>query len=368
MKKLVHTPEGVRDIYGDEYKRKLIIEDKVKSVIRSYGYDDIQTPTFEFFDVFSKEIGTIPSKELYKFFDKDGDTLVLRPDFTPSVARCVAKYFDEETKPIRLTYSGNTFVNNSALQGKLRESTQVGCELMNDGSVEGDAETINLVIEVLLSSGLKNFQISIGEMNFFKGLCQSAGIDEEDELTLRAAVSSKNFFAANEMIKALNVCEDLKNQLLTSVNFIGGIDKVKEMKAVITNERSLKALDRLEKMYDILKIYGHENFVSFDLGMLSKYNYYTGIIFKAYTYGIGDALVQGGRYDHLLESFGASKAAVGFVVVIDDLMMALRRQDIDVLLPDNEIVLTYNDDNLKEKITESLKLRKEGKAVTLNRE
>ena len=103
MKQNVHTPDGVRDIYGDEQKRKLSVEELVKKTIYSYGYEDIQTPTFEYFDVFSKEIGTTPSRELYKFFDKDGDTLVLIPDFTPSIARCVSKYFSDEKNPIRLT-------------------------------------------------------------------------------------------------------------------------------------------------------------------------------------------------------------------------------------------------------------------------
>ena len=84
--KLLHTPEGVRDIYGKEYVCKLHVEDRLMETIHLYGYEDIQTPTFEFFDVFSKEIGTTPSKELYKFFDKEGNTLVLRPDFTPSIA------------------------------------------------------------------------------------------------------------------------------------------------------------------------------------------------------------------------------------------------------------------------------------------
>ncbi len=84
-KPLVHTPEGVRDIYGEEYLRKLMVEEKLHHSLRSYGYQDIQTPTFEFFDVFSREIGTTPSRELYKFFDKEGNTLVLRPDFTPSM-------------------------------------------------------------------------------------------------------------------------------------------------------------------------------------------------------------------------------------------------------------------------------------------
>lgn len=367
MKKLVHTPDGVRDIYGEEFKRKVIVEDRVKSIIRTYGYDEIQTPTFEYFDVFSNEIGTTPSKELYKFFDKEGDTLCLRSDFTPSIARCVAKYFDEETSPIRLTYSGNTFINNLSLQGKLKETTQVGCELMNDGSVQADAEMINLVIEVLLSTGLKNFQISLGEMNFFKGLCEAAGINEDDELTLREAISTKNSFAANEMIKSFDCSDAIKEQLLGCVNCIGGIDKIREMKNLVTNERSKSAIERLEKIVDVLKVYGNEGYISFDLGMLSKYNYYTGVIFKAYTYGIGDALVKGGRYDNLLESFGSSKPAIGFVVVIDDLLMALRGQNISIVTNNDITVIEYDDSSYEESIIKAQQLRKEGKAVSLVR-
>ncbi len=198
-KKLLHTPEGVRDIYGREYAKKLYVENKVHEIISSYGYEDIQTPTFEFFDVFSKEIGTTPSKELYKFFDKEGNTLVLRPDFTPSVARCVGKYFMEESAPIRLSYMGNTFTNTSNLQGKLKEVTQMGVELINEPSVEADAEMISLVIEALKSIGLTRIQVSIGEIEYFKGLCEEAGLDEEPELDLRACISGKNYFATEEL-------------------------------------------------------------------------------------------------------------------------------------------------------------------------
>ena len=91
-KRLLHTPEGVRDIYGKEYQTKLKIQELFHEKFSLFGYEDIQTPSFEFFDVFGKEVGTTPSRELYKFFDKEGNTLVLRPDFTPSIARCAAKY------------------------------------------------------------------------------------------------------------------------------------------------------------------------------------------------------------------------------------------------------------------------------------
>ena len=88
---LLHTPEGMRDIYGTEEARKRRLEQLLYERLRLGGYQSIQTPGFEFFDVFRKERGTVPMQEMYRFFDREGNTLVLRPDFTPSIARCVAK-------------------------------------------------------------------------------------------------------------------------------------------------------------------------------------------------------------------------------------------------------------------------------------
>ena len=117
-RRLLHTPEGVRDIYSDECKKKQVLQRTLKQAIECYGYQIIQTPTFEFFDIFGREIGTTPSKDLYKFFDREGNTLVLRPDMTPSVARAAAMYFGEEGMPIRLYYMGSTFINNSSYQDR----------------------------------------------------------------------------------------------------------------------------------------------------------------------------------------------------------------------------------------------------------
>ena len=99
MQRIFHTPEGVRDIYGEECSRKKRLQRELHQVFSRYGYEDIETPGFEYFEVFSNEVGTIPSKDLYKFFDREGNTLVLRPDFTPSVSRACATYFDPEKEP-----------------------------------------------------------------------------------------------------------------------------------------------------------------------------------------------------------------------------------------------------------------------------
>lgn len=364
-KRLLHTPEGVRDIYGKEYAEKLSVEEKLHESLRLYGYEDIQTPTFEFFDVFSKEIGTTPSKELYKFFDKEGNTLVLRPDFTPSIARCSAMYFGEENTPLRLSYVGNTFTNTSNLQGKLKEVTQMGAELVGEPSVEADAEMISLVVKALLNTGLKRFQIAIGQVEYFKGLCEEAGLDEETELDLRAFISGKNYFAAQELLLERGVKEPYQSRLLKVADMFGAMCSLKEAREMVTNHRSREAIRRLEKLYEVLKLYKVADYVSFDLGMLSKYNYYTGVIFRAYTYGVGDAIVKGGRYDNLLKQFGKDAPAVGFVLVVDSILEALSRQKVEIDLPYAPRVITYNYEDYAERLVEAEALRSQGISVLL---
>ena len=364
-KRLLHTPEGVRDIYGEEYARKLCVEQKIRESIRMYGYEDIQTPTFEFFDVFSREIGTTPSKELYKFFDKEGNTLVLRPDFTPSIARCAAKYFGEDIRPLRFCYMGNTFTNTSNLQGKLKEVTQMGAELVGDDSVEADAEMISMVVKVLLSSGIQDFQVSIGQVEYFKGLCGEAGLDEETELNLRACISGKNYFAAQELLEERNVREPFRSSLLKVADMFGDKFSLQEAGRLAGNKRSEAAVRRLEKLYEVLKLYGAGEYVSFDLGMLSKYNYYTGVIFRAYAYGVGEAIVKGGRYDNLLKQFGKNAPAVGFAAVIDSILEALSRQKASVPLPKASRTVPYRPDNYRECLEEAQRLREQGICVAL---
>ncbi len=343
-KRLVHTPEGVRDIYGKEYANKQNIQKLFGEILHRYGYQAIQTPTFEFFDVFSREIGTTPSKELYKFFDKEGNTLVLRPDFTPSIARCAAKYFMDETIPLRFCYSGNNFINTSDLQGKLKETTQMGAELLGDASPEADAEMLAMLVEALRNAGLQEFQVSVGQIEYFKGLCANAALDEETELALREFISNRNEFGAQELLLEKKIPADSVKALLSVNSLFGTYDILDKALACADNQRSRNAIMHLKQVYELLKVYGVDQYISFDLAMVSKYNYYTGIIFSAYTYQAGSAIAKGGRYDNLLEKFGKPAPATGFVVMIDDLVSALTRQKCCPALENNTILLVYTDD------------------------
>jgi ATP phosphoribosyltransferase regulatory subunit/ATP phosphoribosyltransferase len=326
QEQILHTPEGVRDIYGSEFVQKFELQQQLYRLLAGEGYQGIETPTFEFFDVFSREVGTVPSRELYKFFDREGNTLVLRPDITPSIARAVSKYFHDET-PIRLCYMGNTFINYDKYLGRLKESTQLGAELMGDGSVKADVEMLSLLIKALKEAGLREFQVSIGQVMFFKSLMKEAGIDSQTEKRLRQLISNKNRFGAEELLSDCELPDELRRIFLEMTALSGGVEVIEKAKRLTGNEEALSALERLERIYEGLKALSCEAYISFDLGMLSKYNYYTGIIFRAYSYGYGEPIVKGGRYDTLLSHFGRELPAVGFAIVIDQLMRSVSRNE-----------------------------------------
>ena len=365
MKKLLHTPEGVRDIYNVECGKKLALESRLKKVFHMYGYHDIQTPTFEYFDVFRKEIGTIPSRELYKFFDKEGNTLVLRPDFTPSIARAAATLFQEEQLPIRLCYTGSTFVNHSSYQGRLRETTQMGAELLGDDSVEADAEMLALVIESMLTIGLKEFQLTVSNVDFLQSLIEDADLDEDARERVRELITNRNFYGVEEYLESIQVKRSSKEAFGKMNELLGGVDILEKAKNIAPNSKGVMALRRLEKIYEILKLYGVEKFVTFDLSMSGTYGYYTGIIFRGDTYGTGDAIVKGGRYDHLVEKFGKKSASIGFAIVIDELMKALIRQKIRIVYTRKNTIVLYDEGRLREAIALAKDFRRKAKNTEL---
>ena len=367
MEKLLHTPEGVRDIYDNECKKKRKVLQKMHHVLSLYSYNDIETPTFEFFDIFNQDKGSAAANEMYKLFDRENNTLVLRPDMTPSIARCAAKYYDDEELPIRLCYQGNTFFNTPNHQGKLNEITQLGAELINDDSSAADAEVIATVIDCFLASGVKEFQIEIGEVDFFKGILKEANLDEKIGNEIRDYIHNKNFFGLESLIKELDLDEKIKKVLLSFDQLFGGCDMLEHAKSLVSNSLSIDAIERLEKVYKALSYSGYEKYVSFDFSLLSRYDYYTGVVFRGYTYGTGDAVVKGGRYNNLLKQYGKDAPAIGFAFYIDDLMMAINRQKIEVHIDNSDSIILYEIDKQETAIRMANSLRKSGRKIELIR-
>lgn len=359
-RQLLHTPDGVRDIYNGECEERLILRDKIHRVFKLYGYSDIQTPSFEFFDVYNRERGSVSSKNMYKFFDRDNNTIVLRPDMTPSIARCAAKYFENEQNPVRLCYIGNNFINNSSYQGRLMETTQAGCELIGDSSSAADAEMIAALIESILSTGLTEFQVEVGHVGFFSGITAEAGLTGDSIAELKEIIRNKNLFSIEALLTRENIDEKYNDIFYRLPQMFGDVNILSQAASMTKNETALSAISHLEEVYDILKDYGYEKYVSFDLGVLSELDYYTGVIFKAYTFDVGEPIANGGRYDNLIGQFGKDKASIGFCITIDLLHLAIIRQKIVVVKPTKNRLIVYDESNLKEAVRLAGKLRREG--------
>lgn len=362
----IYTPEGVQDILFDECYLKRLLEEKLRNIFRSSGYQEIETPMFEFYDVFSEDSDKTPQETMFKFFDQQGRILVLRPEMTIPVARISATKFKDISAPIRYSYIGNTFNYTELGGGKQKEFTQAGIEMVGVNTPEADAEVIATAISAVKAMGLESFQIDIGQVEFFKGLMEEAGIADNDIEQMRILIDRKDFLGVEELVKGQDIREDLKELIFSLPRLFGSIDVIEKVEKITLNERSINALNNLRKVLQILDDYGYSKYVSVDLGMVRSLNYYTGIIFRGFTYGAGFPILSGGRYDSLVGKFGKNSPAIGFSLGVNMIMIALDRQKIETEKPSLDTLVCYLDEGRKTAFKVSQELRRQGLVVEVD--
>lgn len=322
----LHTPVGVSDILPDECMQKKTVQDTLWSVFASFGYKEIETPTFEFYDCFVGAGGQISQENLIKFFDEQGRILTLRPDITTSIARMAATKLAHDIKPLRFCYTGNVFRADKTEGARQREFTQSGIELIGSYAPEADAEIIAAAIEAVLAVGIEELHMEIGQVAFFSGLTAQAGLCDADIEKLRERIDSKDTMGIELITKDLDIDDDIKKLMIDLPYLFGGMEVLDKADVAGLNEVSKNALLNIRKIYELLCLYGLEDYISIDLGMLQSIDYYTGSIFKCYTHGVGFPICAGGRYDNLMEQFGNKNGAVGVAFGISRLISALGRK------------------------------------------
>lgn len=362
----IYTPEGVQDILFEESFAKRSLEKKMRDSFSARGYYEVETPTIEFYDAFSVEADIMPQENMFKFFDQQGRILVLRPDMTIPVARIAATKYKDISHPLKFFYIGNTFKYNEMGGGKQKEYTQAGVEIMGVSTPEADAEIIATAINAVKSTGLENFQIDIGQVEFFKGLMEETGLSEQDTEQMRMLIDRKDYLGIEGLVSAYNLSGSLKELIFSIPGLFGSLDVIDKVEQVTRNERSLSALQNLRSVLRILDDYGFSKYVSVDLGMVQSLNYYTGIIFRGVTYGVGFPILSGGRYDNLVEKFGKKCPATGFSLGINLIMMALERQKIELVKPSIETLVCYRAEGRKTAFEICEELRKQGLNVEID--
>lgn len=321
-----HTPDGVADLLPEDCAAKRILETQLRTLFQQRGYQEIETPGIEFYDVYAAGTGFVPQEGLFKFFDQQGRILCLRYDGTVPTARLAATLFRDTEPPLRFSYIGSMYRYNEYGGGRQREFGQAGVELMGSRSPEADAEIIATAIASALTCGIEDLQVSVGQVDFFRGVMLEWPIDADDAVLLPHLIDSKEMVALEELSDRLSLPDAARRVLLKMAASYGTYDLLDELAGLVSHPVALAALQNLREVLRILEDYDYLKYVSVDLGMLQSLNYYTGIIFKGFTYGLGFPLFSGGRYDRLVGAFGRELSATGFSIGVSLALTALRRQ------------------------------------------
>jgi len=329
----------------------------------------LPTPTFEFYETLAKGAGSIMKKEMIKFFDREGNIITLRPEMTTPIARVISTKLKGEPKPLRFNYISNVFRYDDLKTGNRKEFNQAGVELIGVNSKEADAEVIALAVECLKNSGLKDFFIDIGHINFFNGVMESIKIKEERKQEIKKAILNKDFVLLEKILSLEDIKYKEKEFILKMPTLRGRGEVVEEAEKMVNNKLSVSALKEIKEVYNLLRDYGLEEYILIDLGIIRDFDYYTGIIFEGYTDYLGFPVCGGGRYDNLCSKFGRDLPSTGFAIGLERLAIILEKENVDSLKlegPDKYLVYYQNDKTyFKRALKVAGNLRKKGLIVEL---
>ncbi len=315
------TPVGMFDMLPHEASLKRQIEERLKTAFTKRGFNEITTPTLEFYDVFSAS--QLPQESMYNLFDAQGRILSLRPDVTAPILRVCAGKLDPKLMPYRLWYCQQVFRRNKALNARRDEITQCGVEIVGAGGFRADAEVIVTAIESFLSLGLEGFKIELGHIGYFKALARCAFDTEELADRARTLVERKDFAALSDLVDRHAIGD--RRAIGSLPTLFGGKEVLEEALSLAPNSEAKAVILHLTEVYDLLCSLGYEEYLSIDLGLVHAIDYYTGLVFRGYLKGLGDVVLSGGRYDKLSEAFGTGMPSTGFAIDVDSIAIALKK-------------------------------------------
>ncbi|WP_366922846.1 ATP phosphoribosyltransferase regulatory subunit [Metallumcola ferriviriculae] len=318
-------PPGVKDLLPRQSRWKRETEEKLAHIFSYWGYDEVVTPTFEYYQALTTQGEGLDEDLLYKFIDREGKILVLRPDMTTPIARLVSGRMTDYLQPLRLFYTANVFRYEKTHAGRQREFFQAGVELIGATGAKADVEVLSLAISALEAMQLDNFRIGIGQVEVTKALLGQ--LNPEAAASVRQAMARKDMVELESLLKGHNIPGRQRDVLLEVTMSQGGLKDMERLLELIEEETAHNALTELVEVFRLLEYQGFADKIFFDLGIFRDFDYYTGIVFEGYVPQLGFPVCGGGRYDNLLGNFGHPAAATGFALGLERIMLALNNND-----------------------------------------
>lgn len=333
---LSNIPYGMRYYVGTEARLRGAVENCAMTVFDGWSYEEVITPTVDFFALFEKGMGA-EAEQAFRFTDTDGGLLALRPEITSSVARVAATLLSKRQRPLRLCYAGNVFRQRRRSHVEWRrENTQLGCELIGIGGVTADIEVLLIAREILTRLGLDHqFCITINNVELLNGVSENLNLNQEDREKMRSLIDVRDTAELARFLLSYKTTEEERILFSQLTQLSGKREIINKARGIITNARSVAALDVLEKVWTTIESLGAQESFEIDLGDASGLDYYTGMSFKVFVRGIGVRIGRGGRYDRFISDFGRDEPAIGFILDLDGLTEVLSRAETGFQLADS---------------------------------
>lgn len=362
------TPRGTRDFLPEEMIKREYVINTVRNVFAVFGFDPLETPIFEEFQLLSKKSGGEIKKQIYEFKDKSGRELGLRFDLTVPMARVVANN-PQLPKPFKRYAIAPVWRYEEVSAGRKREFYQCDVDIVGSNSMEADVEIITTAIECFKALGFKDFKVKIGNRKVLEGLVELVKM-EVSPVEIFRIIDKLEKIGLGEVekeLKKLGLTEKQVKKLLEVIsikgNFESALKKGKEfLKGIKIAEEGLK---ELEQIFEYSIVYGIDKYLILDYSMARGIDYYTGPIFETEVKGYEryGSIASGGRYDKLIETFGGRPTpATGISLGIERIIEILNDEGkLDAEKTKVKLfVASVNDEVKKDTVKIALDLRKEG--------
>ncbi len=323
MNYTINTPEGTRDRLFAECRDRRRVQSALTAQFRRRGYAEVSTPEVEFYDLFLQSGNPMPQEAMLKLIDRSGKIMVMRPDCTAPIARVAATKLQAMPLPQRLYYDQTVFRSGAEHRGGSSEIAQCGVELIGAAGGKADLEMVALAVDALRSCGVARFHVELGHAGFFRALAARMDMDGETVEQMRQLIEGKNFAALNDLLEPYQG-RSAYAALKRLSRLFGGVEVLDEAEALAGEHETL---EYLRSLWTELEAAGYGNYLRFDLGLVHQIDYYTGVVFRGYVEGAGNAVLSGGRYDGLAAAFGRSAPATGFAIDVDAVAACLEAEE-----------------------------------------
>jgi len=344
----INKLRGFRDFLPEEMKTRNYVKEIIEKKFRTYGFEEILTPTVEYSDIFTLKSGEEITESMFVFKDKGNREVCLKPEQTASTARFFIENFKNAALPLKFYYFCPVFRYDEPQHARYREFWHSGVELLGSSKPESDAEVISLAYNTLKSLNL-NFVLEISNIKVIKGFLNSTELSNEDKKKILHFIDKQNKEGINEILKRTHNGEIL-NEILS---FKGTMKNLNELKDIIRDcKEAIEGINELEEVLKFVEMFNVDYLINFNT--VRGLDYYTSTVFESHANGM--QICGGGRYDNLLGLFlekenkdkdelsnnkSAGIPAVGFAYGFDRVIEALKMQNLIPKFENRKILVTY---------------------------